>query len=282
MLTLSDIHMLGTHNSYHIAPKIRLYGAWSYSHLPLLEQLSTQNIRNLELDIYFRKNIFYVEHIPFFDSKSTCRTLEQCLVTLHSWSLENPHHSPIIIFLELKDFDTNAHKTRYLTQLSSLLTQHIDASSWITPSEVLETSDPTVPLSTHITWPSLEGSRGHFLIAISALHTRSEALYSYVCATEDPRVLFVTSTTDQPFSKIRVYDNPIRDFSDIQEATSQGYLVRTRSDDMRDPRHNLFKQNRLQAAIKSGAQIISTDSPETVSKILEDSFHLSFEDIFVF
>ena len=60
---LNEIQVIGTHNSYHIAPVPAIYDlvasagrrraeALNYSHRPLNEQLSRLGIRELELDVY--------------------------------------------------------------------------------------------------------------------------------------------------------------------------------------------------------------------------------------
>ena len=56
---LNEIQVLGTHNSYHMAPEPPVL-AWlgtrardiEYTHRPLVEQLSQQGIRKFELDVF--------------------------------------------------------------------------------------------------------------------------------------------------------------------------------------------------------------------------------------
>ncbi len=60
---LNQIQVIGTHNSYHLAPDPavrtliaaagrRQAEALDYSHRPLAEQFSKQGIRQIELDVY--------------------------------------------------------------------------------------------------------------------------------------------------------------------------------------------------------------------------------------
>ena len=62
-IRLNQIQIIGTHNSYHLAPELKLLGmiaaasqraalAIDYSHAPIKEQLSEYGIRQLELDVY--------------------------------------------------------------------------------------------------------------------------------------------------------------------------------------------------------------------------------------
>ena len=56
---LNEIQVLGTHNSYHIAPEPQILAVLGehardieYTHKPLVEQLARQGIRKFELDVF--------------------------------------------------------------------------------------------------------------------------------------------------------------------------------------------------------------------------------------
>ena len=133
---LNEIQVLGTHNSYHIAPPSSLLATLGsrgrdieYTHRPLTEQLSQLGIRQFELDVYadpdggrfatpaaFRllKGLepvgpelvapgFKVMHTPDDDYLTTCRTLKMCLSEIRDWSRANPWHVPIMVMIEVKD-----------------------------------------------------------------------------------------------------------------------------------------------------------------------------------
>ena len=133
---LNEIQVLGTHNSYHIAPApamLAVLGARSrdieYTHTPLAHQLSQLGIRQFELDVFadpaggrfatpaaFRmvKGLtpvgadllapgFKVLHTQDIDYRTTCTTLVACLTTIRDWSRANPRHVPIQIQIEAKD-----------------------------------------------------------------------------------------------------------------------------------------------------------------------------------
>jgi hypothetical protein len=132
---LNQIQLLGTHNSYHVAPEaamLRVLGArgrdLEYTHRPLAEQLSQLGIRQFELDVYadpeggrfatpaaFRmvnglqpltadlsKPGFKVLHTQDVDYRTTCATLVACLAEIRDWSRSNPRHVPIMVMLEAK------------------------------------------------------------------------------------------------------------------------------------------------------------------------------------
>lgn len=133
---LNEIQMLGTHNSYHIAPAAPILAAigargrdLEYTHRPLTEQLARLGIRQVELDVFadpegghyarpatlatikgleppgaeLLKPGFKVLHVQDIDFHSTCTTLVACLTAIRDWSRSNPWHVPILILIEAKD-----------------------------------------------------------------------------------------------------------------------------------------------------------------------------------
>jgi hypothetical protein len=133
---MNQIQVLGTHNSYHVAPEPPLLAVLGtrgrdidYTHRPLAEQLSRLGIRKFELDVFadpdggrfadpaaFRmaKGLaavnpelqapgFKVLHTQDIDYRTTCATLRGCLATIRDWSRANPWHVPIMVMLEAKD-----------------------------------------------------------------------------------------------------------------------------------------------------------------------------------
>ena len=133
---LNQIQVLGTHNSYHLAPPSAVLATLGergqeieYSHRPLAVQLSQLGVRKFELDVYadpsggrfatpaaqrifkglpalgreWHEPGFKVLHTPDDDYWSTCLTLKQCLTEIREWSLANPWHVPIMVMIEAKD-----------------------------------------------------------------------------------------------------------------------------------------------------------------------------------
>jgi hypothetical protein len=139
-VALNEIQVLGTHNSYHIKPRQRLFlllvgfdpafRAWDYTHLPLDEQFTSQGIRQIELDVFadpqgglydLRRALtligvdpdsgipemeqpgFKVLHIQDVDFETRCVTFVQCLRTVKAWSDSHRGHLPLTILVEAKD-----------------------------------------------------------------------------------------------------------------------------------------------------------------------------------
>lgn len=118
---LNGIQVVGTHNSYHVAPSaeetawrqsalVRQFSpalaalATDYSHAPLTEQLERLGVRQLELDVYpaERDGEFPVRHVPIFDEHSTVPTLAAALREIRAWSRAHPSHVPVMVLVELK------------------------------------------------------------------------------------------------------------------------------------------------------------------------------------
>jgi len=139
-VSLNQIQVLGTHNSYHIQPDpllINLYVLfdetaiqWEYTHRPLEEQFEFLGIRQLELDVFadpegglyaapfgyqlllndFEARIPELEapgikvlHVQELDYDTTCQSLVECLSIVKGWSDDSPGHLPIMILVEAKD-----------------------------------------------------------------------------------------------------------------------------------------------------------------------------------
>lgn len=135
-LRMNQVQVLGTHNSYHIAPEPALLAVLGdrgtnadYTHRPLTEQLSTLGIRQLEIDVYadpeggrfanpaargmaaglqppgpvMRQPGFKVLHVQDVDYRTTCATLKTCLTGIRDWSRSHPRHVPILVLIEAKD-----------------------------------------------------------------------------------------------------------------------------------------------------------------------------------
>ena len=136
---LNEIQVVGTHNSYHVAPQPALLAALArfepelattleYTHLPLQEQLA-RGARQLEIDIFAdpqggryarragllaigqdpRSGLpeldepgLKVLHIQDLDFQTHCLTFVACLRSIRSWSQANPAHVPLMIMIEAK------------------------------------------------------------------------------------------------------------------------------------------------------------------------------------
>lgn len=151
-IRLDQIQVIGTHNSYHIAPHPsvaaflgpRARGV-DYTHRPLAEQFSALGIRQVELDVFadpeggryaepsarkilkglgqdpgpdpdeggrLRKPGLKVFHVQDVDYRSTVPTFVEALRQVRDWSTAHPGHVPILVLVETKDGEAPGLPTR--------------------------------------------------------------------------------------------------------------------------------------------------------------------------
>lgn len=137
---LDELQVIGSHNSYHLAPEGALKAGLEaivppfaagldYSHRPLAEQLEVFGVRHLEIDVHadpdgglYSRRVglevvgepadsglaeldapgFKVLHIQDVDFGTTCLTLVACLSEVEAWSSANPTHVPVHVMIEVK------------------------------------------------------------------------------------------------------------------------------------------------------------------------------------
>lgn len=140
-LKLNEIQVMGTHNSFHVAPppdelaRLAALDAEQaaqreYTHPDLTTQLGEEKIRQIELDVFAdSKGGLYsnpafgrgadepagpdedpmdqpgtkVLHEQDVDHHSVCPTLVACLGEVKTWSDAHPDHVPIAINIQFKD-----------------------------------------------------------------------------------------------------------------------------------------------------------------------------------
>ncbi len=302
-LRLNDVQIIGTHNSYHVAPPTGLYTifaerarAWQYTHAPLPKQLSDQNIRALELDVHhdpqgglFRNPLlghgasallkqpgFKVFHVPSVDQGTRCVLLKDALAQVAAWSDEHPGHVPILIQLELKEsgyegpggyrieppppFDAAA-----LDALDALVRDTIGAEGLITPDLVRgDAATLEAAVTTH-GWPELTQAAGRVMVIIEC-GARARSTYLEARPSAQGRACFIDAPVGTPAAAYLVVNDPLSQGKRIKDLVRRGYMVRTRADaDLREVRAN--DPARRDAALASGANVISTDAPVPCSDL---------------
>lgn len=290
-LRVNDISAVGTHNSYKLPmpPEVmkalreenaEAAEALDYAHRPLVEQLD-RGARQIELDVnhdpeggYYAapgKVIpeldapgFKVLHIAGIDNGSNCLQLAQCLRILRDWSDAHPRHVPILLMVNAKESDNEAlgrPALRFDEGAFDALDTEIRA---ILPPEKLITPDdvqgeyPTLREAVLANnWPELDKARGRFLFALDE-GPEKVAIYRGNRASLEGRVFFINTDENSPAAAYLTLNDPIAEGDRIRDAVQAGFIVRTRADaDTREARAD--DDTRLQAALASGAQYISTD-----------------------
>jgi hypothetical protein len=263
-----------------------------YTHQPLATQLEEQKVRQLELDVFadskgglYEDPAFAPEgsaplagmgepgtkvlHEQDVDYHSVCPTFEGCLEEVRSWSEDHPGHVPIAIHVQFKDgpliFDVpdQAVPEKWTTEAMDGLDEEIRSvfapEQVITPDDVRGEYDTLEQAVLAGNWPTLGESRGKVLF----LMINPEPYRSIYLEGHDGlegRVLFTNAQPGQPDASYVGIDDPVAEGDRITELVELGYLVRTRSD-ANGVDAEADDTTRLEAALASGAQWISTDYP---------------------
>jgi hypothetical protein len=138
-VTINEIQVLASHNSYHVEPEPALLAAlrsalgpaadaFEYTHQPLADELDA-GVREVELDVFVDDPAggryahpklqpllgldpvdpalagpgLKVLHVQEVDYRSTCPTFVDCLEDISDWSGAHRGHLPITIQIEAKD-----------------------------------------------------------------------------------------------------------------------------------------------------------------------------------
>ena len=277
----------------------RAFASLDYTHADLAAQLNG-GVRQIELDIFadskggrfahplgqrvvaqaglhtdpepytesvMMKPGFKVMHMQDIDYASTCQPFVACLQIVRSWSKAHPGHVPIFILVETKQGVPDADHTwtafepftaATLDALDAEIRSVFSKGEMITPDEVRghhRTLDQAVLKGG---WPTLAKARGKVVFLMD--QTNVGPLYLAGHPALRGRVLFTNSTPGQPDAAF--IEKNEEDDATISSLVRQGYLVRTRADaDTVEARRN--DVSRRDQALKSGAQIVSTDYPKS-------------------
>lgn len=213
-----------------------------------------------------------VMHAVDVDFRSHCPTFRLCLRQVRDWSDDNPGHSPVFILLEPKFQSLAAFApgatpldpfdARAFAEMDASIAEIIGRERVITPDD-LRGDHPTLEAAALAgAWPTLEASRGKivFLMIVPGLNLATFAPYMDGRPNLEGRLAFVQGRPGLPHAAFLMIDNALTRGDEIRQMVARGYLVRSRSDiDTGEAR--LDDVTRRDAALASGAQIISTDYP---------------------
>ena len=269
-----------------------------YSHLPIDQQLDI-GVRKFEIDLFhdpqggryanplgiamaeqaglpalapydvegrMQAPGFKVLHVQDIDFRSHHPTFKDCLETMLTWSDRNRRHVPIYVMIECKSnpidrpgFTVPLPFTKAaLDSIDEEILNVIPRERIITPDEIRGTHETLEEaVRTGVAWPKLSDARGRFLFFMLTRDDR-RALYTDGHPSLRERVMFVTAPPGNPEAAVLKLDNPVRSAEEIEERVMQGYIVRTRAD-AGTKQARTGDRTRFEAALTSGAQIISSD-----------------------
>jgi hypothetical protein len=208
---------------------------------------------------------FKVIHILDIDFNSSCLTLDACLRSVASWSRKNPDHLPLVVLLKTNDdrtpmpgatkpvkFDAGA-----FDGLDAQIRSVFGASDMITPDMVQGRFHTLREAILAHSWPTLGESRGKVLFVLDD-NAQKVALYRGARRSLEGRAMFVSTDEKSPAAAFVTVENPLKDAAVIARDVRSGLIVHTYADaDTKEARAK--STARLDAALASGAQIVSTD-----------------------
>lgn len=294
-LKINQLQVLGSHNSYRSVASpatqdqlnTRIGSAargLDYGH-PSLEAQLKLGVRQFEFDPYVDRNGgryaqpemdpahvavmrqpgLKVLHMPVIDQESNCLTLRACFAALADWSRRHPKHEVIFITVDTKEAPStisgiespSLYEGRDLDEIDATARAIFGRRHLITPEDV-RGGFPTLREAVLArNWPTVAAARGKFMIILDS-NPRIAALYRTGHANLAGRALFGVYEDDQPEASVFNIQEPVAEEARIDRLVRQGFIVRSRSDanTIEARTHNL---KRFQAAVRAGAQIISSD-----------------------
>ena len=270
----------------------------SYSHATLSQQLERQDVRGLELDLLpdprgglyaaplVRRRLGLgplpdpawsrpgtkVLHIPDLDYGTTCVQLVSCLREVRDWSRAHPGHVPIPIMLELKGSDDRAVALGGVTApvwdrdaldaLDAEIRSVFGAGEMVTPDDVRRPGETLERSVLDHGWPRLRDTRGQVLFLLDNDPGPIRDAYVAGRPSLEGRIVFTNSRPGLRDAAFVKRNEPRgANTGEIADLVRRGYFVRTRAD---VPLQTVVENDgsMLDAALASGAQLISTDFPQ--------------------
>ena len=259
-LRINQLQAIGTQNSYHLRPPGQAVAAkWDYAHPPLDRQLD-EGVRQLELDVHYAADgRFRVFNVPRGDENTTCARLRDCLSAVREWSLRHPLHHPVVVLIQPEDELDALKVDGHYDELDAEVRAVVPRDRIITPDDVRARRPSLTDAVRAGAWPTLSESRGRMLFVL-ADEGRHRAAYSRGGTSLDGRVMFVYGEDGGPLNAVRNVPDPVTGEAEIRRLVGEGYLVRTQADED-GVEARIGDTTRVQAALRSGAQLISTNYP---------------------
>jgi hypothetical protein len=281
-----------------------------YEHSTLTEQLNL-GLLDLEIDVYadtlggryahpkgldwvpgqpafdtkgeMKQAGFKVFHIQDIDFRSNCATFKQCLQELRKWSDAHPNHNPIFITMNAKDEPMKnpgftipeKFNARTYDKLDKEIADNLGTDHLVTPDVVRGKYKTLEQAVLHQNWPTLKQAKGKFIFVLDEPKPKTD-IYIAGHPSLKGRLLFTSSEPGTPEAAIYVMNDAKKQQAQIIALVKKGYIIRTRADsDTEEARAN--DKSSFNAAMRSGAQIISTDYYKKSTHFKSD-YVISFAD----
>jgi len=191
---MNELQVVGTHNSYHVLPPIQFDASHGYEHKALDEQLQG-GVRAFELDVHQGESAREVYHIDLIDPNSTCTLFRDCLQVIETWSDAHPTHTPIFVWLEIKD-DTGGSAITDLLGVESDLESVFAADGMITPAWLAgDYASPRARIDAE-GWPLLSEVAGRVMFIVLNRDAHAQE-YTHDFSDLDGRLMFANAVEAQ-------------------------------------------------------------------------------------
>ena len=269
----------------------------AYTHAPFATQFNRQHVRGGELDLWpdpkgglyadplvreklglgplpdpaWRRPGTKVIHTADFDYNPSCVLFTQCLREIRRWSRAHRGHVPLLFMLEFKQSDIRAVKLggvlsppwgrAALNTVDREIRSVFGAGELITPDDVRRRGLTLERSVLERGWPTLERARGKVAFLMDNDPGAIRDAYTAGRPNLEGRAIFTNSRPGLRDAAFIKRNEPTgANLAHIRRLVRRGYLVRTRSD---VPLQTVLKGDAAQrdAALASGAQLVSTDFP---------------------
>ncbi|KAG7130384.1 hypothetical protein HYQ45_010764 [Verticillium longisporum] len=217
-----------------------------------------------------------VLHIADADVHTTCVTLKHCLELVKGWSDAHRAHIPLPILIEFNESDPGLvllggakaipwNDEELLAGLDAEIRAIFPADRLIVPDDLRRGVPANLTLEDAVLergWPDLDSARGRvFFLMDNGPVSPIRTTYTAGHPNLEGRVLFTNAAEGDADCAFRKLNDPTgaANTAAIQRAVQLNYWVRTRAD---VPLATLFSNDTTgmrDAALASGAQIVSTD-----------------------
>ena len=209
---------------------------------------------------------FKVMHVQDLDYVSNCQPFTACLSVIRTWSRAHPRHVPLYVLVETKTqppipgvpgmVAPEPFTAAALDALDAEIRSVFRSGEMIVPDQVRGRHATLEDAVLHGGWPALAAARGKVVFLLDQTNVTDS--YRAGHPSLAGRVLFTNATPGQPDAAFIEENDGTPEV--IADLVRRGYLVRTRSDsDTKEARSGDTTQR--EAALRGGAQIISTDYP---------------------
>ncbi len=247
----------------------------------LTEQLNS-GIYSLELDIEVLDRdgdiSFTCMHAPQIQMTTSCYDFSLAMKEIAMWSDNNPNHLPITIIIEPKEIflpmeNMKALNLDYAKVFDSMLRDTL-GDKLFTPADMLRDYENFGEMRAADDWCEVKDMLGKVLILMHDCATTDDYIkLDRSLKTQAMFPMLEARDMNESYASFLLINDPVRDFTDIEEALENNFVVRTRAD-----KFTGVTEERREKAFASGAQIISTDYP-VKDGLTADDYVVCFPDM---